>query len=200
MSYISSGQFRIDIEAALGLSLSRDEPEPEPDHDDEDGDDEDDQVDSLARFPEPLRAQLVALRELVVDWSLPSLCVLQWGDFCSVPELTSEERDEVLEDWFDGDEAATDFVMRAVDIVNGGGGYYVVVDTDGRMGLVCEDPYSFDPLDCELPQFLRALVAAHRSVCAEGLEAAKAELGKVVDESTAKLLLTFAGRLAPSAS
>jgi hypothetical protein len=195
MSYISSGQFRADIEAALGLSLSRDEPEA-----DEPDEDEDAEVDSLARFPEPLRAQLVALREFVTDWSLPPLCVLRWGDFCSVPELTGEERDEVLEDWFAGDETATDFVMRAVDIVNGGGGYYVVVDTDGRMGLVCEDPYSFDPLDCDLSQFLRALVDAHRAACTEGLEAAQAALGEVVDESTAKLLLTFAGRLAPPAS
>lgn len=190
MSYIASGKLRADLERTLGVSLVHAPEEP-------DDEDEDDEEDPLARFPAALRAELVALRTFTTQWSPPKLCVLSWGDFCAVPELTGEEREEVLEDWFDGDEAATDFVMKAVDVVNGGGGFYVVVNTDGRMGLVCEDPYSFDPLSCDLPQFLKALVAAHHAASTQGLEAAKVELEKVVDKKAAKLLLTFAKRLEP---
>lgn len=188
MSYVSSGLFRSDIAEATGRVLTPIEPEEE---------EEEGEEDSLVRFPEPLRTELEALRELVTTYAPPKLCVLSWGDFCSVPELTGEEREEVLEDWLSGDEAATDFVMSAVDIVNGGGGFYIVVNTDGRMGLVCEDPHSFDPLECTMPEFLRALVAAHRAACTEGLDAARAELRKAVDDATSKLLLTFAKRLSP---
>ena len=191
MTYISSGSFRADVEEVLGQSLS-------PATSEEQDEDQDQDEDSLASFPAELRTELVALRELASRDFSPNLCALSWGDFCPVPALEDAERDEVLEEWFDGDEAATDFVMSAVDIVNGSG-FYVVVDTDGRMGLLCEDPYGFDVLGCNLEQFLRALVAAHRAVCTRGIEAAKAELLKVVDERTAGLLLTFASRLEPNA-
>lgn len=190
MSYISSGKLRADVERVTGTTLQKDADADEP----EDGED-----DAFTRFSGELRTELEALRALAFGFSPPKLCVLRWGDFCSVPELTGEERDDVLEDWFDGDEAATDFVMAAVDIVNGGGGFYFVVHPDGRMGLVCEDPHSFDPLDCTVQQFLEALVAGHEAAYNHGLDAAKAELTKVVDEGTADMMLTFANRLTPEA-
>lgn len=182
MSYVSSGGFRADVEAATGNPISA-----EPD----------DESEPLASFPPALRTELEALRALGRKWSL---CVLTPGDFCSVPALYGEPRDVVLDDWFDGDEVATDFVMQAIDIVNGGGGFYIVIHPDGRMGLVCEDPYSFDPLACNLDQFLRVLVTAHRAVTTSGIDAAKTALREAVDDGTAKLLLTFAERLAPSAT
>lgn len=61
-------------------------------------------------------------------------------------------------------------------------------------------PYSFDSLECTLESFLRALVAAHRAVREHGVAAAKKVLAAVVDEGTAKLLLTFAARLAPKST
>lgn len=183
MSYLTTGALRADLEEILGKPIV----EEERDEDDED---------ALAAFPEPLRADLEALRKVAFS-NAPKLCVLTWGDFCSVPALYDEERDVVLDDWFDGDEKATDFVMTAVDVVNGGGGFYFVVNHDGRMGLVCEDPHSFDALECSLPDFVKALVAAHRAACSKGIEAAHAELCKVVPDGTAKLMLTFADRLAP---
>jgi hypothetical protein len=188
MNYVSSGAFRRDLEQVIGQPL---EAEPEVMEDDEA------LGDPLSRFPTALRTELEAMRDLTRTFALPKVCVLSWGDFCSVPELTGEERDEVLEDWFSGDESATDFVMSTVDIVNGGGGFFIVVNVDGRLGLVCEDPHSFEPLDCSMESFLRALLAAHQAVTTRGLDAARAELEKVVDRRTARLLLTFAGRLAP---
>lgn len=50
-----------------------------------------------------------------------------------------------------------------------------------------------------MQQFLEALVAGHEAAWNRGLDAAKAELTKVVDEDTAKLMLTFAERLTPEA-
>lgn len=188
MKYVSSEKFRTDIEKALGKPLSARETAEFDEEEDED---------SIKPFPKPLRTELVALRDLWSNYLVPDLCVLRWGDFCSVPALTDEEYDEVLEDWFAGDEKTTKFVMSAIAIFNGGGGFYVVVNTDGRMGLVTEDPHGFRPLECTLQDFLQALVAAHGAVCAQGLEAAKTELHKAVDEKTAKMLLTFAERLAP---
>ncbi|MCU0675101.1 MAG: hypothetical protein MUE69_20210 [Myxococcota bacterium] len=184
MTYVTSGRFLADLEHTLGSTLA---PEPL----------ETEENDPLATFPDAFRAELQALRGVWAIPSLPKLCVLTPGDFWPVPALTGEDRDEVLEDWFDGNEESTDFVMKAVDILNGGGGFYVLVHPSGRMGLLCEDPYSFDPLDCTLESFLRALVAAHGAVCERGLDAGKSVLAEAVGESVAKLLLTFAGRLAP---
>ncbi|MDP3273556.1 MAG: hypothetical protein Q8Q09_00070 [Deltaproteobacteria bacterium] len=181
MTYVTSGQFQSDLTHALGHALTK----------------EPDEVDPLGAFAEPLRTELRALRELRDRFEDPKLCVLNLGDFCSVPALTDEARDEVLSDWFDGDEEATDFVMTAVDIVNGGGGFYIVVAPDGRMGCVTEDPYGLRMLTCTLEPFLKALVAAHLAVRTEGLKAATQALRTVVDAKTAKLLLTFAERLAP---
>lgn len=189
MGYISSGRFRADLEAATGQALDGAAADVDVEQDK-----------PLEPFPAELRRELAALRDLF--WSNPTatrLCVLTSGDFCSVPALTDDDRETVLDDWFDGDAVTTDFVMTAIDVVNGGGGFYVVVAPDGRLGLVCEDPYGFDSIACTLEQFLQALIAAHRAVCTRGLAAAKAELVKVVDDRTAKLLLTFAGRLAPAA-
>lgn len=184
MTYVTSGRFVADLEQTLGVTLA---PEPL----------EAEENDPLASFPDALQAELQALREVWAIESLPKLCVLTPGDFWPVPALTGEERDEVIEDWFDGDEESTDFVMKAVDILNGGGGFYVLVHPSGRMGLLCEDPYGFDPLDCTLESFLRALVSAHGAVCERGVDAGKSVLAEAVGESVAKLLLTFAGRLAP---
>lgn len=185
MSYVSSGQFRADLAEVTGIAVPQDNVS---------------QRKELAEFEPALRAELEALHALTGERTAPKLCVLEWGDFYTVPELTGEERDEVLNDWLDGDEKATDFVMRAIDILNGGGGFYLLVDTDGRMGLLCEDPHSLDTLDCTLEQLLRALVAAHRAARTQGLAAAQAELEKAVDEGTAKLMLTFAERLTPGKS
>lgn len=188
MNYVSSGKLRAEIERVTGKTLQKNAEDVEYD-----------EGDAFTRFSGQLRVELEALRTLAFDFSPPSLCVLTWGDFCSIPELTEEERDDVLEDWFDGDEAATDFLMAAVDILNGGGGFYFVVHPDGRMGLVCEDPHSFDLLDCTLQQFLEALIAAHEAACNRGLDAAKSELLEAVDEDTANMMLTFAERLTPQA-
>ncbi|NOJ80394.1 hypothetical protein [Myxococcus xanthus] len=199
MTYISSGQLRADLEQLMGVALVR---EPDADEEDEyessedDEAEEDDDAFTLDGFTPELRAELEALIDLAENWSPPQLCVLKWGDFCPSPWQNGADRDEVLEEWFDGDEAATDFVMRAVSVVHGGGGFYVLVNEDGRMGILCEDPHSFDRLDCTLPQFLKTLVSAHHMVSTRGLEAAEAELIKVVGTHAA-LLLTFAGRLAP---
>lgn len=201
MSYIASGRFRADVEQVIGhpLEATHDEDSVE-DGDLEDAEDEDDDKDpALSSFPDELRAEVEALDAFVEACAPPRLCALAWGDFCSVPWQNGADRDEVLEDWLDGDEAATDFVMSAVSIVHGGGGFYVLVNAEGRLGLLCEDPHSFRPLACSLPQFLKAILAAHQAACARGLDAAKAALVTAVDERTAKLLLTFAGRLTPTA-
>lgn len=185
-AYVGSGGFRRDIERMLGEPLL-----PRPGQRELEL--------QLDAFPASLRGELEAFHALVEGWSVPKLCVLCAGDLCPVPELTGEGRDELLEDWFPGDEASTDFVLAAVDVVNGAGGFYVLVHPDGRMGLLCEDPYSFDPLPCALPAFLAALVAAHGAACASGLDAARAELERVVAPGAARLLLTFAARLTPEA-
>ena len=186
MSYVSSGAFRADIERVIGGALTP-RPDAEP------------QELELHAFPPDLRAELEALADLFGKWTTPKLCVLRGGDFCPVPALTGEGRSELLDYWFPGDETATDFVMAAVDIVNGGGGFYVLVHPNGRMGLLCEDPYSYDPLACSLSAFLRALVAAHHAACTRGLPEAKEALRRAVDARTADLLLTFARRLTPEA-
>jgi hypothetical protein len=186
MGYVSSGRFHADLQELIGTTLP-----PMPSAEDNE---------QLASFPRELRDELQALHAVLRLEGVPELCVLTPGDLYPVPALTGESRDVVLEDWFGGDEAATDFAMTAVDIINGGGGFYIVVAPDGRMGLVCEDPYGFDPLACTLESFLRTLVVAHRTVCTQGVEAGKKVLAEVVDERTAKLLLTFAQRLAPKTS
>ncbi|MEQ1570487.1 MAG: hypothetical protein ABMA64_32950 [Myxococcota bacterium] len=183
-AYVGSGRFRADIERVTGQPLTPRSGRTE--------------APSLDGFPSELRAELLAYHELVEGWSVPKLCVLSAGDLCSVPDLYGDEREEVSRTWFPRDEAATDFVMAAVDLVNGSG-FYVIVHPDGRMGLLCEDPHSFDPLACTLPEFLAALVAAHGAACSRGLDAAKAELMRVVDDRTARMLLTFAQRLTPGA-
>lgn len=194
MTYISSGQFRTDIENALGKPLTQRE-EPELD------DDDDDEEDALAAVPKKLRTELVAVRDLWSNWDVPNLAGLEWGNYCSVPDLNGYDYDEVLEDWFPGDKATTKLVMSAIAIFHGGGGYYVVVNTDGKMGVVTEDPYGFQPIECTLQAFLEALVAAHDAACTRGLPAAHEELDKAVGKtSTTKLLLTFAKRVVPSKS
>ena len=197
MTYISSGKFRADLEETTGQTLVRDDEESDGDDENDDEESEEEEF-SMEGFDPEVRVELEALAELCEHWSPPRLCVLHWGDFCPSPYQNGADRDEVLEEWFRGDEAATDFVMDAVSVVHGGGGFYILVNRDGRLGLLCEDPHSFKLLECTLPQFLQALLAAHRAVCTQGLDAAKQELSKVVGPSGAKLLLTFAGRLAPS--
>lgn len=194
MTYIASGQFLTDLEEVTGQSFIRNAGADV--EDDENEDEDEDEEFTLDDFDPKVRAELEALRALTESGPLPTLCELSWGGFYPVPYEEGAERDEVLEDWFDGDEAATDFAMGAVTVVDGNGGFYIQVNKEGRMGLLCEDPYSFDALECTLQQFLQALIAAHRAVCTDGVAAGKAELSKTVG-SKAKLLLSFAQRLAP---
>ena len=195
MSYITSGQFLIDVEAATGEKYQRDldDEGADPSVGDQDGatseEDDDDAPFDYAGFPAALKAELQALAALREKGAVPALLGLRHGDYVPLPWQEGADQDEVLEDWFRGDEKTTELVMRAVSIVHPGGGVYFVVEPSGRMGVLTEDPYGYASLACSYDDFLRALTLAHSAARTEGLDAAAAALLKVVDAKRAKTLL-----------
>lgn len=199
MSYIASGQFLSDVEAATDEKYEVDEDaieseeeeseEEESEDDDESDEDDEDEEYGYDAFPEALKAEILALAALSERGKVPELLGLRHGDYVPLPWQEGADEDEVLEDWFSGNKKRTKAVMDAVSVLHHGGGFYYVVGPDGRMGVLTEDPYGYTELECTLEAFLKAVVAAHRTVRAEGLAAASALLVDVVGKKTAKTLL-----------
>jgi hypothetical protein len=210
MSYIASGQFLSDVEAATdekyevdedAIESEEEEEEDESEENESDGDDESDDDESdddesdededygYDAFPAALKAEILALAALSERGKVPELLGLRHGDYVPLPWQEGADEDEVLEDWFSGNKKRTKAVMDAVSVLHHGGGFYYVVGPEGRMGVLTEDPYGYTELECTLEAFLKAVVAAHRTVRAEGLAAASALLVDVVGKKTAKTLL-----------
>ena len=178
-TYVASGTFKSDLEAALGRALARkDEPEEREDWLD----------DQLAMLPKPLAAEVDALFTLYSTYDVPDLCKLQSGGFCSVPAQHDESRETVLEDWFRGDERATDVAMTSVEIFRASGSPSVVVSGNG-LGAICEDPWGYDAFSCSLEEFLKMLIQADAVAIQSGVEEARVVAEKVVGQRFAKMLV-----------
>jgi hypothetical protein len=176
--YVASGAFKSDLESALGSLAKKDEPDEREDWFDE----------QLAMLPEPMAAEVDALYTLYNTYKIPSLCKLDTGGFCSLPAQNDEPRETVLEDWFDGDAAATDVAMTSVEIFRASGSPSIVVSAKG-LGAICEDPWGYDAFSCSLEEFLKMLIQADAVAIRSGVEEARRVAEPLIGKRFASLLV-----------
>ncbi|MEZ4459243.1 MAG: hypothetical protein R3E66_05870 [bacterium] len=152
-TYVSSGQFRADLEALFGPLVVREEPDPV----------EDWMQSALQRLAAPVRAEVEALLTLHLEFELPELCRLRYSAFCTVAD--QYECDEIgLVDEFSwhisGDALAEQIkiLMEGVEIFNDQGNPFVLVASTGVYHFY-DDPAEVRLLCDDLGAYLRVLVA-----------------------------------------